>query len=112
MLRQKFLKVCLDTVLDQSRIETEFIRRIVLDLFESDPQFLARLVGDDPQDVVAVPGGLDQPARRTHPVERLVRPIVGMDTDRAVGFDQQQSSCGREVGGQASHIVDTATSNN
>lgn len=49
MLGEKFLQVRLDTVFDQTGVDTELVARIVVDLFESDAQLLARLVGDDPQ---------------------------------------------------------------
>jgi len=34
--------------------------------------------------------------------------VVGVNADRAIGLDEQQTTCRREVGGQASHVVDGA----
>ena len=50
-------------------------------------------------------------AGRAHPVQRLVRPVVGVDRDRAVRLDQDQPGGHRQVGGQPSGVVDLAAGN-
>ena len=50
-------------------------------------------------------------ARRAHPVQRLVRPVVGVDGHRAVGLDQDQPGGHRQVGGQPAGVVDLTAGN-
>ena len=47
-------------------------------------------------------------AGRAHPVQRLVRPAVGVHEHRAVGLDQEQPRGAREVGGETARVVDGA----
>jgi len=51
---------------------------------------------------------LGQLARRTHPVERLIGAVVGMDTHRTVGFDEKQPTGRRQVGGKPTEVVHPA----
>ena len=76
-------------------------------LLQSDAQLLARLVLDHPHRCGTV-GLLGQPARRAHPVQRLVRAIVGVDTHRPVGLDEQQAAGRWQMSGQAPDVVDGA----
>ena len=39
---------------------------------------------------LAALGFFGEPARRAHPVQRLIRAVVGVHTHRAVGFEEQQ----------------------
>ncbi len=111
MLGEKFLQVRLDTVLDQTGVDTEFVARIVVDLFESDAQLLACLVGDHPQGLGVLDGLLLEPAGWAHPVQGLVGTVVGVDTHRTVGFDEEETSGRRQMSRQASDVVHTATGN-
>ena len=65
---------------------------------------------DDPlDDPVAL---LDpERARRAHPVQRLVRPVVAVDGHRAVGLDQNQPGRRREMRGEPTCVVDLAARN-
>ena len=49
-----------------------------------------------------------EPARRAHPVQRLVGAVVGVDGHRPVGLDQQEAGRHRQVGGEPSDVVDGA----
>ena len=60
--------------LTQPGIHAQLVRGVLEDLLERDPQLLAGLVDHPPH-----ARRLLQPARRAHPVERLVRPVVGVD---------------------------------
>ena len=72
-------------------------------LVQHDDQLLAGLVGDRPLVTVVA-----EAARRTHPVQRLVRPVVGVHRHRPVGLDQQQSRRHRQVRGQPPDVVHAA----
>src|SRR5271167_2730151 len=50
-------------------------------------------------------GFLGQPARRAHPVQRLVGTVVGVHTHRAVGLEEQQPACRGQMSGEASDVV-------
>ena len=45
---QQLLQVCLDAVLHQTRIDAQLVRRVVEDLLQRDPEFLAGLVDHAP----------------------------------------------------------------
>jgi hypothetical protein len=66
--------VGLDAVLHQARFGTEVLGIVLEDLVDADDELLAALVLDDPGLAV-----LDQPARRAHPVQRLVGAVIGVD---------------------------------
>ena len=51
------------------------------------------------------PGRLLQLARRAHPVQRLVRTVVGVDGHRAVRLDHQQAHRERQMRGETADIV-------
>ena len=88
VLSQQDLQVRLDAVLHQTRVDPEFVAGVVLDILKGDPQLLACLVLHHPDRQRPV-GILDEPARRAHPVQRLVGAVIGVHADRAVGLEQQ-----------------------
>ena len=63
---------------------------------------------DHPLRAAVVGGALVEPARRAHPVQRLVRAVVGVHRHRAVGLDQHQPGGHRQVGAQPAGVVDLA----
>ena len=54
---------------------------------------------------------LGERAGRAHPVQRLVRPVVGVNRHRAVRLDQDQPGRHRQVGRQPPGVVDLAARN-
>ena len=52
---------------------------------------------------------LDDPARRAHPVERLVRAAVGVDRERPVGLEHDEPGAEGEARAEASGVLDRAT---
>ena len=54
---------------------------------------------------------LDQGARWAHPVQRLVRAVVGVDGHRAVRLDQDQPGGHRQVRSEPTGVVDLAARN-
>ena len=77
----------------------------------SNAQLLALGVFHQPQDLSCVfpveilNRGLLQGARGRHPVERLIRAVVGMHGHGTVRFDDEQAVCHRQVGIQAAHVI-------
>src|SRR5215469_7940425 len=69
---EQLLQMGLDTVLDQARVDPEFVAGVVQHLLDRDAQFLAALAPHEPG-----AGRLLQPAWRGHPVERLITAAVG-----------------------------------
>ncbi|MGX1485694.1 hypothetical protein RKD45_004770 [Streptomyces griseus] len=105
---EQLLEVSLHPVLDEPRVDTQLVGRVMEDLLHRDDQFLARLVHHGPDALVLI-GALLQGARRGHPVERFVRPVVGVDRDAAVRLHQDQTGGGGQVGGEPARVVDGAT---
>src|SRR3954469_12260246 len=106
--RQQPLQLGLHAVLLQARVDAQVVPVVVLDRLDRDDQLLARPVGHRPG-----AGPVDQlfleRARRGHPVQRLVGPVVGMDRHRAVGLDQQQPGGRWQVSGEPPDVVHGAT---
>src|SRR6478752_44672 len=100
LLGQERLQMGLHPVLDQPRIGAEFVGRVVQYLGDGDDQLLAGAVADQPSIPVD-----SQPARRRHPVQRLVGTVVGVDRDRSIGLDQQEPVGHGQVGGQPPDVV-------
>ncbi|COV51630.1 Uncharacterised protein [Mycobacterium tuberculosis] len=107
VLGEQRLQVGLDAVLDQPGVHAQLVATVVLDSFDSDAQLLAGLVLDHPHWRLAA-GLFGQPARRTHPVQRLVGAVVSMYADRSVGLEQQQPARGRQMRGEPADVVDSA----
>jgi hypothetical protein len=103
LLGEQLLQVRLDAVLDQAGVDAQVHRGVAERLLDRDGQGLARLVGDRP--LVRL---LGQPARRRHPVQRLVGAAVRMHEDRAVGLDDEQPQGGRKMSGEPAVVVDAA----
>ena len=109
MFGQQFLQVRFDAVLHQAGVDAEFVAGVVLDRLQGDAQLLACLVLHHPHRMRAVLGlGLDEPARRAHPVQWLVGAVVGVHADRAVSLDEQQPARGGQMGSQPADVVDGA----
>ena len=107
---EELLKVCFHAVLDEARIDAQLVRGVVQDLLHRDDELLAALVHDGPHARV-VPGALLQGARRGHPVERFVGPVVRVDGDAAVRLHQDQARGRREMGGEPARVVHGASGN-
>jgi len=107
LVGEQGLQVCLDTVLHQTRVDTQGVARVVQHLLDGDHQPLARLVRHRPGARVLA-GPLAQGAGRAHPVQRLVRAVVGVDGDGAVRLHQDQPGRTRQVGGEPADVVDRA----
>jgi len=101
--REQLLQVRLDPVLDQARVDAELDRDVAHHLGQRDDQALTRLPRHRP-----LPRLLGQPARRRHPVQRLVRAAVGVHEHRAVGLDDEQAQGLGQVGGEPADVVDAA----
>ena len=109
---QEALKIRLDAVLDETRVDAELVIRFMVLGVNSDEQLVVRFGGlDDPSlDGVVVEfcvvGSFDvQGCRGRHPVEGLIGPTVGMNEHRAVGLDHEQSSGHGKVGFEAAFII-------
>ncbi|SIN31790.1 Uncharacterised protein [Mycobacteroides abscessus subsp. abscessus] len=119
MLGEQLLQMRLDAVLDEARVYAKLMRGVVLDALDRDPQLLARLVFHHPDDrrtrfrgvIATFTLGFGEPAWRTHPVQRLVRAVIGMHAHRAVGLDEQEPFGRWQVGGQPANIINGALSN-
>ncbi len=97
---QQFLQVGLDAVLDQAGIDAQIEGGVAEDLLQGDGQRLARLAGDHPPARF-----LRQPARRGHPVQRLVRAAVGVNQDGAVRLDHDEPGGRGQPGRQATRVI-------
>ena len=109
VLSQQLLQMRLDAVLLQARVDAELVLGVVQHLVDRDDEFVAGFrVRDGPRpDAVVI--GLDRRATwGAHPVQGLVRAVVGVNGDRAVGLHQDQPVRHREVGAEASGVVDRA----
>ena len=112
---QQGLKLGLNPVLLQTRIDAEIMLGVQVDFVDGDLQLLTGLVLDHP-DAVGIsrthtrfnPGG----ARRTHPVQRLIRTTIGMNQNRTIALDHDHPIRRRQVGPQSTDIVDGAAGNN
>ena len=54
------------------------------------------------------PASSVQPARRRHPVERLVAAAIGVHEHGAIGLDDQQPGGERKMGGEPAGVVHAA----
>jgi hypothetical protein len=108
VLGEQGLQVRLDAVLDQAGVDAEIVLQLAEDLLDGDDQRLAGPIRDRPHP--RRPVGLDDGARRAHPIQRLVGAAVGVDQDTAVRLDHQQPGGQRQVGGEAPEVVDAAPS--
>src|ERR1700752_2395153 len=97
----------LNAVLHQPGVDAQRVGGVGFDLLDRDAQLLAGLALDDPHTCRPV-GGLRKPARWAHPIQRLARPGLGLDTHRSVALDHQLAARGRKSCGYSPEIVDVA----
>jgi hypothetical protein len=81
LVGQQRLQVGLDAILDQPRIDPELVAGVVVDCGDRDDQLLAALVGHRPGPDAGRIDLLAHRAGRTHPVQGLVGPVVGVHRD-------------------------------
>ena len=119
VLGQQCLEVSLHPVLAQAGVDPQVMGGVGEDLPDGDLQGVPVPTSDLPEGGqrlrAGVAGGrrpqVGERAGRAHPVQRLVRPIVGMDRDGAVCLDQDQPGGHRQMGGQPPGVVDLAPRN-
>ena len=112
LLREQALQVGLDAVLLQARIDAELVCRVVQHLVDAHEQRIAGLrVGDPPVLEHAGRARLGirlfhrQRARRAHPVQRLVRPAVGVDEQRPVALVHEQARRERQMRVESAGVI-------
>jgi hypothetical protein len=87
------LQVCLDAVLLQTGIDPELVLAVVQHLFDRDDQPIAGFgVRDGPYPNTMLVDVLNGATWWTHPIEGLVRTVVGVDGHGSVSLDEDQSS--------------------
>ena len=116
----------LHAVLDQARILPQLVRRVRVDSEDLDAKLLTFRVLDDPQlfHPIVIEFGVDQGgvgrkiilrgdhregAGRGHPIQGLVGAVVGVNRDRSIGFDHDESVGLRQVRLETPDIIHTAT---
>ena len=102
----------IDPGLQKDGVEAQLVRGVVQHLVDAHQQRIAGLrVRDPPVLEHSGRGGVGirnldvQPARRAHPVERLVRAAVGVHQQRAVALVHQQSGRERQVGIEPPRVI-------
>ena len=106
-----------DPVFLEPWVNTKTVIHVEKDLPQGDSQGVARRGADQPQGARAnflsrIVGFCDgEGTGGAHPVQGLVRAIICMHGDRAVGLEHDQSRGHGKVGCQSTRVVDLAVSN-
>ena len=108
MFGEQLLKMGFHTVFHQAWIHTEFVFGIVQDLVDADGQPLTGPILDRPGQLLVM--GFLEPARWTHPIQRLVGTAIGMNQDRAVGLEHDHPDGLGQMGTQPTLVVHRASS--
>ena len=116
----------LHAVLLEARIRPEVETGVQQDLSQADHQGVAvaaadfpvrdegwrhRLVAGHPVGVGRRRQPFHEGAGRTHPVERFVGPVIGVNRNRAVGLDHDEAGGHRQMGRQTAGVVDLTAGN-